>query len=145
MLGTSASKCPSVQALPQVGISVSASAEDPLRLDAQPTEGTRALESLWVNGAPTSLRLERTRLFLALTGPGGLAYPWNRGRWMPWHANRPLGASDRANEVGRGSPRRRWPDQWSHDSIIPNGHRPADQTPLLMVLSMLPVAALGRY
>jgi hypothetical protein len=25
------------------------------------------------------------------------------GRWMPWHANRPPGASGRANEVGHGS------------------------------------------
>jgi hypothetical protein len=35
--------------------------------------------------------------------PGGLPCPWNRGRWTPWHATRPTGASDRANEVGQGS------------------------------------------
>jgi hypothetical protein len=32
--------------------------------------------------------------------PGGLPCPWNRGRWTPWHAARPPGASGGANEVG---------------------------------------------
>ena len=40
---------------------------------------------------------------LSVAWPGGRPGPWTRGRWTPWPATRPPGASGRANEVGHRS------------------------------------------
>src|SRR4029450_3531217 len=53
---------------------------------------------------PAKLTLASVMVWpLPVAWPGGLPCPWNRGRWTPWHATRPPGASGRANEVGHES------------------------------------------
>jgi hypothetical protein len=54
-----------------------------------------------VDEVPAKLMLASV-MVLPLSGawPGGLPCPWTRGRWTPWHAKRPKGASRGANEVG---------------------------------------------
>jgi hypothetical protein len=75
--------------------------------DGHPEHG-RAMPASVCRSSGSSVRLPAKLTFgsvmvLPLSGawPGGLPCPWNRGRWIPWHAARPPGASGEANEVGR--------------------------------------------
>ena len=51
-----------------------------------------------VGPAPT--RLVWVMVLPLVAWSDGLPCSWTRGRWTPWHAEGPPGASDRANEVG---------------------------------------------
>ncbi len=52
--------------------------------------------------APASPARTAACLPLSVAWPGGLPALGPTGRWTPWHAPRPPGASDRVNEVGYG-------------------------------------------